>query len=960
MRTLAIDLETYSPVDIRSCGLYKYAENSEILLFAYAYDDEPVQVVDLICGDVLPDTVRRDITNPLVQKAAFNAAFEMHILRQCFGLAIDPAQWFCTMVQSYTLGLPGSLKDVGTVLGLPEDKQKLSTGRRLIQYFCKPCKPTKANGGRTRNYPSDAPDKWQLFKTYNKQDVEAERAIRHKIEWAYPTETERKLWCLDQKINDNGVLIDNTLVSQAITLDERIRTDTLQKASTLTGMSNPNSNAQLLDWFEQQEGYRPATLDKKVRAELLKDNTISKDTRQMLQYKQLLAKTSVKKYTAMLNAECRDGRVHGMLQFCGAARTGRWAGRLIQFQNLPQNHLDDLDDARNFVKAGDLDSLTLFYDNPSDVLSQLIRTAFVAGDGKRFIVADFAAIEARVIAWYADEAWRQQAFADGKDIYCASASQMFGVPVVKHGINGELRQKGKVAELACIATGQQVLTNNGLKTIETVTQQDLVWDGQGFVQHEGVMFKGYKEVITYEGLTATPDHLVFIEGKSRPIQFAEAAASGAHLVQAGDSRHPIRPCGNHFSRKTMEPAMEPLLCANKMPKLRSYSMAGVRKPSNRKIQRVPILLAAASNTVMVRPKAYSCKTTLRKSKRQGLSQLWRKGDSVYLRECNSCRPIFNAAISSSRSRTSAGPNQQRRRLRPGKCTANNKTAKQLEQTNYSTFTLGSRTMAIQLQCSYTQVEPGVYSGGDYSRCEKSCTRKAKELAGYQGKAPVYDIINAGPNHRFTVSNVLVHNCGYGGGVGALKAFGADKMGMTEEHMLEVIQKWRQASPNIVAMWGQVEKAARTAVQMKGQAVQYKKGLSFYTKKGLLFIRLPSGRAIAYVKPRITINPKSRRSTLAYDGNTLSGSWGTNYTWGGKLVENIVQATARDCLAVAMLRLDAAGYKIVMHVHDEAIMEMPNGQGSLEEAAAIMGQAIPWAPGLLLRADGYETPYYKKD
>ena len=651
MRTLAIDLETYSPVDIRSCGLYKYAENSEILLFAYAYDDEPVQVVDLICGDVLPDTVWQDITNPAVRKTAFNAAFEMHILRQCLGLTIDPAQWFCTMVQSYTLGLPGSLKDVGAVLGLPEDKQKLSTGRRLIQYFCEPCKPTKTNGGRTRNYPGDAPDKWQLFKTYNKQDVEAERAIRYKIEWAYPIASERKLWCLDQKINDNGVLIDNTLVSQAINLDKRIRTDALQKAAVLTGMSNPNSNTQLLDWFEQQEGYRPATLDKKVRAELLKDNTISKDTRKMLQYKQLLAKTSVKKYAAMLNAECRDGRVHGMLQFCGAARTGRWAGRLIQFQNLPQNHLDDLDDARNFVKAGDLDSLSLFYDNPSDVLSQLIRTAFIAGEGKRFIVADFVAIEARVIAWYADEAWRQQAFADGKDIYCASASQMFGVPVVKHGINGELRQKGKVAELAC---------------------------------------------------------------------------------------------------------------------------------------------------------------------------------------------------------------------------------------------------------------------------------------------------------------------GYGGGVGALKAFGADKMGMTEEHMLEVIQKWRQASPKIVTMWGQVEKAARTAVQMKGQAVQYKKGLSFYTKKGLLFIRLPSGRAIAYVKPRITINPKTQRSTLAYDGNTLSGSWGTNYTWGGKLVENIVQATARDCLAVAMLRLDAAGYKIVMHVHDEAIMEMPNGQGSLKEAAAIMGQAIPWASGLLLRADGYETPYYKKD
>lgn len=658
MRVLAIDLETYSDVDIVKGGLYRYAENSEILLFAYAYDDEPVRVIDLAQGEQIPTSVIYDLYSSDVLKTAFNAAFEMHVLNHYLGdkggTPMEPEQWFCTMVQSYTLGLPGSLKDVGKVLNLAEDKQKLATGKKLIQYFCKPCRPTLVNGGRTRNRPADDPEKWELFKTYNGQDVEAERAIRKRIEVFYPIPRERALWCLDQKINDAGVLLDEKLVEAAVHLDNRIKEQVMEKAVSLTGIENPNSNTQLLDWFEQMEGWRPDTLDKGMRAELLsgKGRQISKATKQMLQYKQLLAKTSVKKYIAMQNAECSDGRVHGMLQFYGAARTGRWAGRLVQLHNLPQNHLTDLDDARAFVKAEDLDGLELFYDSPSDVLSQLIRTAFIAGPGKRFIVADFSAIEARVIAWLADEEWRQKAFANGEDIYCASASQMFGVPVVKHGINGELRQKGKVAELAC---------------------------------------------------------------------------------------------------------------------------------------------------------------------------------------------------------------------------------------------------------------------------------------------------------------------GYGGGVNALKAFGADKMGLSEAHMKEIIQKWRKSSPHIVKMWGEVETAAKKAIRIKGAHVRYRHGIEFYTKSGLLFIQLPSSRAIAYVRPRIQHEAEPfDRDTLTYEGTTTAGNWGRNYTWGGKLVENIVQATARDCLAMAMLRLDEAGYKIVMHVHDEVILEMPYGQGSLEDAAGIMGQSISWAPGLLLRADGYETEYYKKD
>lgn len=653
MRTLAIDLETYSEVNIKKAGLYKYAENAEILLFAYAWDDEPAQVVDFTAGEKLPDEVLRGIYDPQIAKTAFNAAFEMAVLVKK-GFTIIPEQWYCTMVQGYTLGLPGTLADVGHVLGLPEDKKKMAVGKQLIKYFCCPCKPTKVNGGRTRNLPEHAPDKWQLFKAYNAQDVEAERAIRKKIEFAVPIDMERSLWCIDCVINGRGVLVDTKLVDSAIEIDRLIKEEASQEVMTLTGIKNPKSQPQIAAWFEEQEGYRPDSLDKNFRAEYLANGKNEK-VKHFFELKNLLAKTSVAKYEAMRNMHCKDDRVRGMLQFYGAQRTGRWAGRGVQLHNLPQNHLPDLDTARQIVRDRDYDSLKLFYDNPSDVLSQLIRTAFIAEPGSRFIVADFSAIEARVIAWLADEKWRQEAFANGKDIYCESASQMFGVPVVKHGINGELRQKGKVAELAC---------------------------------------------------------------------------------------------------------------------------------------------------------------------------------------------------------------------------------------------------------------------------------------------------------------------GYGGGVKALKAFGADKMGLSENEMQDIIDKWRKKSPNICQLWRDVENGAKKAIRHKSLEWPINHGIKFGYEKGLLFITLPSGRRIAYVQPKIEVEDDYGKESITYMGmiqgkNGISG-WGKNYTWGGKLVENIVQATARDCLGVTMFRLHRAGYKIVMHVHDEVILEMPYEFGSLEEVEKMMGTPISWAEGLILNADGYETEYYRKD
>lgn len=652
MSILAIDLETYSELDIKKVGLYKYAENSEILLFAYAFDDEPVQVVDIIGGEPLPFEVIEALQNEDVMKVAYNAAFERVVLNHHYpttGIG-EPSQWFCTMVQGFTLGLPGGLDKVGKALGIEEDKQKLATGKKLIQYFSKPCRPTKVNGGRTRNRPQHDAEKWAMFKEYCRQDVEAERAIRKRLEKFWPIPSERQLWALDQRINDNGVLLDNAVIDGALQIDMEMKYQLTNEVIKLTGVENPNSLPQITGWIRQkQPELKFDTFDKTARAELLKRDDLLPEVRKVIKLKNLLSKTSCKKYQAMRDMRCLDGRVHGMLQFYGASRTGRWAGRGVQLHNLPQNHLDDLDEARNAVKTANYEVLEQLYDSPADVLSQLIRTAFIAPANHRFIVADFSAIEARVIAWLADEKWRMQVFADGGDIYCASASQMFHVPVEKHGINGHLRQKGKVAELAC---------------------------------------------------------------------------------------------------------------------------------------------------------------------------------------------------------------------------------------------------------------------------------------------------------------------GYGGGVNALKAFGADKMGMTQQEMEATIKQWREASPHICKLWRSVEDGVKKAIRTK-MVIVGDKGIKYKYYAPWLFIKLPSGRKLAYYKPRIE-QEEGFGERITYEGVMLAGGWGRNYTWGGKLVENIVQGIARDCLAVSMLRLAKAGYKIVMHVHDEVILEEPYGTGSLENACAIMGQAIDWAPGLLLRADGYETEYYKKD
>ena len=784
MKTISIDIETYSDLNLAKCGVYKYAESPafEILLFGYAVDGGPVQVIDLAQGETIPEEILEALIDDSITKWAFNANFERVCLSRYLtdlGRSLDPfhdrqplsqecarflnpAGWKCSMVWSAYMGLPLSLEGVGAVLNL--DNQKMKEGRDLIRYFCVPCKETKTNGGRTRNLPQHAPDKWNLFKSYNKRDVEVEMTIQERLQ-KYPVPDQ--VWeeyHQDQEINDRGIAIDLELARQAVAMDAKSRESLMGALKEKTGLENPNSVLQMLGWLEAH-GLKTDSLGKKNVLELLK--TAQEPLRSVLQLRQKLAKSSVKKYQTMEMTACQDSRARGMFQFYGANRTGRYAGRHIQMQNLVRNTIPDLSEARELVRQGNYEALELLYDSVPDVLSQLIRTAFVPRGGMKFVVSDFSAIEARVISWMAGEKWKSEAFAAGKDIYCSTASQMFGVPVVKHGVNGELRQKGKIAELACIAEGQLVLTDHGLIPIEKVTTEDRVWDGENWVRHDGVVYRGEREVMRYGGLLATPEHLVYVEEKEEPVLFQAAAENGYHLRR---------------------------LCS----------------------------------TIVIR------------------------------------------------------------------------------------------------------------------------------YGNPPARARVYDILNAGPHHRFTVSNCLVHNCGYGGSVGALKAMGALDMGIPEEELGSLVQSWRSANPHIVDFWWQVDGAVKTAIK-KRISVKVN-NLQFFCKSGMLFIELPSGRRLSYVKPRIGEN-KFGGESVTYEGIGATKKWERLESYGPKFVENIVQGTARDILCYAMQTLRCCA--IVGHVHDELIIECSK-EVSVDAICEQMSRTPPWAEGLVLRADGYECAFYQKD
>lgn len=971
MKTISIDIESYSDVNLARCGVYKYAESPafEILIFGYAVDGGEVQVVDLAQGESIPDEILDALTDESVTKWAFNASFERVCLSRYLidlGMSLDPfhdhhplsrecarflnpAGWKCSMVWSAYMGLPLSLEGAGAVLKL--DSQKMKEGRDLIRYFCVPCKETKSNGGRTRNLPQHAPDKWTLFKSYNKRDVEVEMAIQERLK-NYPVpESVWDEYHLDQEINDRGIAIDRTLVAQAVAIDARSRESLMDELKERTGLENPNSVTQMLGWLEEH-GMKTDSLGKKNVQELLK--AAKEPLRSVLLLRQKLAKSSVRKYQAMEMTACKDGRARGMFQFYGANRTGRFAGRHIQLQNLPRNDMPDLSEARELVRQGNYEALELLYDSIPDVLSQLIRTAFIPREGMKFVVSDFSAIEARVLAWLAGETWKSQAFAKGEDIYCSTASRMFNVPVVKHGINGGLRQKGKIAELACIAEGELVLTDHGLIPIEKVTTEDRVWDGNNWVWHDGVVFRGVKEVMQYEGLRATPDHLVYIEGQNQPIYFREAAESGTHLLQTGIGGKAIWMGENHQPRKALEPETKSLLCTDEMYRMRKNLMDRIKFTSAWCISWMPSLLTKTRGSEMVVEKVGSGKAEMHQSSGFGVPKLRGEGHQVLFSDGDRRRTVHDSQVWDSFQEYADRPDRQRRKLCTRKSALLNTCPEPSQPKKHCAVRIPSSLLAVFGKCSERKINPGKEQRANHSGCGNCSHGKEKKLENHLRKTRVYDIRNAGPDHRFTVSGRLVHNCGYGGSVGALKAMGALEMGLPEDELQSLVQSWRSANPHIVSFWWQVDRAVKTAI--KERVPMEARGIRFQCRSGMLFITLPSGRNLSYVKPQIGENRFGGES-VTYEGIGATKKWERLESYGPKFVENIVQAVSRDILCYAMQTLRCCA--IVGHVHDELIIECDRDI-SVDVICEQMGRTPHWAEGLLLRADGYECEFYKKD
>ena len=952
---MGIDIETYSSAPLPRCGVYRYcdAPDFEILLFSYAFDDEPVQTIDLARGETLPKEVISALEDPDIIKVAYNAQFERVCLSRYLGHWLDPHQWRCTMVMAAYLTLPGRLADAAVALGTTE--KKMEEGKDLIRYFSVPCKPSKTNGGRTRNLPTDAPEKWAVYRQYNAQDVETERAIRKALEKYSLPEQEWELYALDQQINDRGVRVDKKLVKNAIAVDAVFAQAACQRAKELTGLENPGSVNQLKAWLADQDMPMESLARKIVQEKAAQTDGIVVE---LLNLRLELSKTSVKKYEAMARCVCRDGRIHGMMQFYGASRTGRFASRILNMQNLPQNHLPDLELAREIVKSGDEELLDALFASVPGTLSELIRTAFIPKDGCRFLVADFSAIEARVLAWLANEEWVLEEFRGKGKIYEATASRMFHIPqetIVKGNPNYEYRQKGKQATLSCIAEGQLVLTDHGLIRIENVKQYHRLWDGENWVSHEGVVYRGQREVMTYDGLTATADHLVWIEGQARPVYFGFAAASGAHLMRTEYCGQAIRMGKDNQPGKTVERAMEPVLRTDGMRFLPQYSMDVSFQSDSGNIQRVSKLLSEAqADSNVAGAAADRCKRTLRKPQRQAVSFIWWPRRQILLSVRHSDGNLDSEKCSECTAGVRDGSHRQQRSLCAGEHPICSQRKESGQPARDGIIGMGSGILALFSKCGHQDAVFRENTGRNHRISAGGGAHEAKKLEAHRRTARLYDIRNAGPHHRFTVSGRLVHNCGYGGGVGALKAMGAK---MPEEEMQPLVDAWRAANPNIVAFWGALDRAARTVIRRKTSARVGK--VILYWQDDKMFMRLPSGRNLCYQSPHFTEN-RFGSDAIGYYAPNAAGQMVVQETFGGKLAENATQAIARDILAHALLMLEKSGYPVVFHVHDEAVIEMPIGQGSLEEACRLMAITPDWAKDLPLRADGYECAYYRKD
>lgn len=641
-------------------------------------------------------------------------------------------------------------------------------------------------------------------------------------------------------------------------------------------------------------------------------------------------------------------------------------GRIVQLQNLPQNKLKDLDLVHGIVRDGDFDLLEILYESPMDLFSQLIRTSFIARKGKTFAVADYSAIEARVIAWLAGEEWKLDSFRNGEDIYCATASRMFNVPVVKNGVNGELRKKGKIAELACIAEGTLIQTDRGLIPIQDLTTQDLVYDGESYVQHGGLIDKGIKEVISYDQLSATADHLVWIEGQSEPVPFGYAARTNARLLRPDHKGQSLRKSENHLGSENIHATEDPkglrvALCSDGMLVVRKAGVDIPAESNQRPLNGLPALHANPSCAEVALQESLGAETTMRKPEGKELQGLRRAGNKIQIHECSG-RGLVDNGESRTASRDGAGQDRQQRSLRAGEYSIPFSCGQQHKQTHDRATEMESARVAVCPNRGDPYANRGNDTKPNHRIGENSRSRKTQELANHSTAVRVYDILNCGPNNRYLANGVLVHNCGYQGAVGAMKKMGGEEMGLTEDEMQHIVNVWRGSNGKITELWRTTENSAKKAIVHPGVSITIQHGITFQMLDGTLYVTLPSGRALAYQKARI--ERVGMRSSIKYMGQTPeTKKWETVDTYGGKITENITQAVARDCLGAAMLRLDKAGYRVCFHVHDEVIVEVDEGsaESDLQRIREIMRlDGVEWLKGLPLNAEGYITTYYRKD
>lgn len=959
---LHIDIETYSSNDI-GFGVYKYSEadDFEIQLVSYALDNEPVHCIDLACGEEMPVWLRKALTDPDYQKIAHNASFERVCFSRWLGMDgfLDPAQWRCTMVMALMAGLPSSLKQVGEALDL--EVQKDARGTVLINYFAKPCTPTKSNGMRTRNLPKHDPDKWAIYKEYNVRDVETEVEIYKALAKHPQPEWVWEQWFTDQRINDRGIKVDLDLVNAVRTYNEVHQEETLQKLKDLTGIVNPKSVQQVTAWLEEQgiipDNLRSATVDSIL--EEIDGRPEFEVVAEALKLRSEASPTSVKKYDMAYNATGKDGRVRGSFQFYGAARTGRYSGRLVQLQNLKRNEYPELNEMRELIKAGQSEVLDSIYPSLSEIYGQLVRTMFIPSE-HTFTVCDYSAIEARIQAWLAKETWVLEAFAAGKDIYCETASQMFGVPVEKHGVNGHLRQRGKVSVLACIAEGTPVATDRGYIPIEDVVPGDKVWDGEEWVSCDGAIYKGMMEVIEYKGLKATWNHRVYTtDGVEGTIQFGVAAACGKDLLRSEPNWSAIR-LGDDHQRREAKPdedqeRLQSGVRTDEMRGMRMHPMDIPVESEERSVERLSELLCSTGEArcAEVAIQKSDCgKAKMHESKGQGVRSLRRERDRIQIRLGNGLRRVLHD-LAELLQRDGDRQDRHERSLRSRKYQTCDERRERCESPHHDTNEVRPEVLAV-LQNENEAVSSGrADQGRDHRESETGGQGKAQELERHPGAVRVYDILNAGRHHRYAVStqNYIVHNCGYAGGAGAMAAMDIGHKIDPEEYPT-LIKKWRSANSHIVEYWSTVGDAFASAIN--GNDVTIYPGIRFWRDGDWVFITLPSGRHLSYYKPQMKGDGwKQEMSYMSLE----TGKWVRVRTHKGKVFENICQAIGRDALAAAIDRLEANGFPVVMHVHDEVIVDR---DCSVEDVQRIMSEELPWAKGLALPAAGYNCPYYIKD